>query len=164
MEFGQITSGLAGMAILGTVFGVVVRSWQSIKNFCNSMMGIFVIHAHLEDETTAKAVLTHLVRHYRRSASGQRTFAGRHDSFRDGKYGHIPFELFGNRTILFWRGWLPFWFVVQEEKQDNGKSGSSVIYWGAKPKADFKACLVFFRFTLDVEAIVRDGGERASGQ
>ena len=31
----------------------------------------------------------------------------------------------------------------------------SVIYWGAKPKADFKACLVFFRFTLDVEEIVR---------
>src|SRR5262249_6963919 len=64
-------------------------------------------------------------------------------------------ELLGNRTILFWRGWLPFWFVVQEEKQDSSKSGSSVIYWGAKPKSDFKACLLFFRYTLDVEGIIR---------
>jgi hypothetical protein len=143
------------MAILGTVFGIVVRSWQSIKNFCSSVMGIFVIHAHLDDEATARAVLTHLVRRYRRSGSGQRTFGGRHDAFRDGKYGLIPYELLGNRTLLFWRGWLPFWFVVREEKQDAGKAGSSVIYWGARPKADCKACLVFFRFALDVEEIIR---------
>ena len=155
MEFGHLTSGLAGMAILGTVIGVVVRSWQSIKNFCNSVMDIFIIRAHLEDETTAKAVLTHLIRRYPRSGSGQRTFGGRHDAFRDGKYGHIPYELLGDRTLLFWRGWLPLWFVVKEEKQDAGKTGGSVIFWGAKPKADFKACLVFFRFTVDVEAIVR---------
>jgi hypothetical protein len=156
MEIGHLTSGLAGMAILGTVFGVVVRSWQSIKNACGSLMGIFVIHAHLEDETTARAVLTHLVRQYRRTGSGQRTYGGRHDCFRDGRYGHIPYELLGSRTLLFWRGWLPFWFVVQEEKQEAGKpGGSSVIYWGSKPKADFKAGLVFLRFTLDVEQIVR---------
>jgi hypothetical protein len=155
MDPGSITSGLAAMAILGTVFGVVVRSWQSIKNVCNSLMGLFVIHAHLDDETTARAVLTYLVRRYRRSRSGQRTFGGRHDSFRDGKYGHIPFELLGNRTILFWRGWLPFWFVVQEDKNDASKSGTSVIYWGSRPKTGFKACLVFFRSTVDVEEIVR---------
>ncbi len=155
MDIGPITSGLAGMAILGTVFGVVLRSWASIKNFCSSMLGIFIIHAHLDDETTARAVLTHLVKHYRRSGSGQRTFGGRHDCLRDGKYGHICYELLGNRTLLFWRGWLPFWFAVQEEKPDAGKNAGSVIYWGAKPKADFKACLVFFRYTLDVEGIVR---------
>src|SRR6516165_9077793 len=155
MELGQITSGLAGLAILGTVFGVVNRRWQSIKNFCSSVMDIFVIHAHLDDDTTARAVLTHLVRHYRRSGSGQRTFGGRHDCFRDGRYGHIPYELLGNRTVLFWRGWLPFWFVVQEEKQDAGKSGGGVIYWGSRPKPDVKACLVYFRGTLDVEGIVR---------
>jgi hypothetical protein len=154
MDIGHITSGLAGMAILGTVFGIVVRSWQSIKNFCNSLMDVFIIRAHLDDETTAKAVLTYLVRHYARSGGGQRTFGGRHDAFRDGKYGHIPYELLGDRTLLFWRGWLPFWFVVREEKQD-AKSGSSIIYWGTKPKADVKACVVFFRFTLDVEDIVR---------
>jgi hypothetical protein len=154
MDIGHITSGLAGMAILGTVFGIVVRSWQSIKNFCNSVMDIFVIRAHLDDETTARSVLSYLVKHYPRSGSGQRTFGGRHDAFRDGRYGYIPYELLGDRTLLFWRGWLPFWFVVREEKQDAGKSGS-IIYWGAKPKADFKACLVFFRFTIDVEEIIR---------
>lgn len=143
------------MAVLGTVFGVVVRSWQSIKQYGNSLLGIFVIQAHLDDETTAKAVLNYLVKHYRRSGGGQRTYGGRHDCFRDGRYGHIPYELLGNRTILFWRGWLPFWFVVQQEKADANKSGGSVIYWGAKPKEDIKACLVYFRSTLDVEAILR---------
>jgi ATPase family associated with various cellular activities (AAA) len=155
MDFRQLTSGLAMLTILATVFGVVLRSWQSIKNCCNSVIGVFVIHAHLDDETTARAVLTYLVRRYPRSRGGQRTFGGRHDSFRDGKYGHIPYEVLGNRTMLFWRGWLPFWFVVREEKQDAGKSGGSVIYWGSRPKTDFKACLVFFRFTLDVEEIIR---------
>ena len=32
-----------------------------------------------------------------------------------------------------------------------------MIYWGGKPKPDMKASLVFFRGTVDVEAIVRAG-------
>ena len=64
-------------------------------------------------------MLAHLVRTYRRSAVGQRTFGGRHDSFRDGKFGHVPFEFFGGHRVLFWSAGLPFWFNVTTEKAED---------------------------------------------
>ena len=45
---------------------------------------------------------------------------------RDGRYGLIPYELFGNRTLIFWNGWFPFLFTnQQEQKAATGNTGGS---------------------------------------
>jgi hypothetical protein len=147
---------LAGFAVLGTVFGVVLRGWTTIKGFVHSAFRLVVTQVHLQDEATSQAVLAHLVRTYRRSALGEKTFGGKHESFRDGKFGHVPFEFFGGHRVLFWVGRAPLWFNVTEEKSDKG---GSVIFWGTKPKASMKASLSFLRGTVDVEAIVRAASE-----
>ncbi len=141
MKLETIAPMLAGFAILGTVFGVVLRGWSSIKGFINGAFRLVVTQVHLKDEATAWAVLSYLVRNYERSMMGEKTFGGYHESFRDGKFGHVP----------FWVGRRPLWFNVTEEKAEQG----GVIYWGNKPKANMKASLSFFRGTVDVEAIVR---------
>ena len=143
---------LAGFAILGTVLGMVLRGWSTIKGFVHTLFRLVVTQVHLQDDATSQAVLAHLVRTYRRSALGERTFGGRHESFRDGKFGHVPFEFFGGHRILFWVGRAPLWFNVTTEKSDD----KTVIVWGTKPKANTKASLSFFRWTVNVEAIVRD--------
>ena len=33
---------------------------------------------------------------------------------RDGRYGLVPYELFGNRTLILWNGWFPFLFTNQQ--------------------------------------------------
>lgn len=146
---------LAGFAILGTVLGVVLRGWSSIRGWLQRCMGYLFVHAHLDDEVTIKAVLAYLMATYPRNKSGEKTFGGRCDSFRDGKYGHIPFELLGNRSLLFWKGWIPFWFSVQAVKEDPKGAGGNVIYWGSKPKETSKASVVFLRRTLDVDEIIK---------
>lgn len=143
---------LAGFAVLGTVLGMVLRGWSSIKGFASTLFRLVVTQVHLKDGATAQAVLAHLIRTYTRSALGERTFGGRHESFRDGKYGHVPFEFFGGHRVLIWVGRAPLWFNVAAEKSDD----KTVIYWGTKPKADMKASLSFVRGTVDVEAIVRE--------
>ena len=153
MKLETIAPMLAGFAILGTVFGVVLRGWSSVKGFVYSIFRLIVTQVHLQDEATAQAVLAHLIRNNKRSTLGEKTFGGKHESFRDGKFGHVPFEYFGGHRILFWVGWRPLWFNVTEEKAESG--GGNVIYWGGKPKANMKASLSFFRGTVDVEAIVR---------
>lgn len=148
---------IAGFAILGTVIGFMVRGWSIISSFFKSCLHAFFIHAHLEDETTARAVLAHLVNRYRRVKSGDRMYGAKHESLKDGKYGHISFEVFGTRSMLFRAGWTPFWFSVQQDS-DTKKEGNSggVIYWGSRPPPKFKACIIFLRFTLDVEKVVAD--------
>ncbi len=155
MKGEMIAPLLAGFAVLGTVLGMVLRGWTSIKGFVHSMFRLVVTQVHLQDEATSQAVLAHLVRTYTRSTLGEKTFGGKHESFRDGKFGHIPFEFFGGHRVLFWIGWVPLWFNVTEEKNDKG----GVIYWGNKPKANMKASLSFLRGTVDVEAIVRAASE-----
>lgn len=156
MKLETIAPMLAGFAILGTVLGMVLRGWSSIKGFVNSAFRLVVTQVHLEDDTTAQAVLAHLIRSYKRSTLCEKTFGGKHESFRDGKFGHVPFEFFGGHRILFWIGRAPLWFNVTEEKSPEG---GSVIYWGGKPKANMKASLSFFRGTVDVEAIVKAASE-----
>src|SRR5438067_3653906 len=152
LRLETIAPVLAGFAILGTVLGVVLRGWSAIKGFVHSLFRLVVTQVHLQDDATSQAVLAHLVRTYKRSALGERTFGGRHESFRDGKFGHVPFEFFGGHRVLFWVGRAPLWFNVAAEKSDD----KTVIYWGGKPKANMKASLSFLRGTVDVEAIVRD--------
>jgi|GEM_PF-539724 len=156
MKLETVAPMLAGFAILGTVLGMVLRGWSSIKGFVNSAFRLVVTQVHLQDEATSQAVLAHLIRIYKRSTLCEKTFGGKHESFRDGKFGHVPFEFFGGHRILFWIGRAPLWFNVTEEKSSEQ---GSVIYWGGKPKANMKASLSFFRGTVDVEAIVKAASE-----
>jgi hypothetical protein len=151
MKVEAIAPLLAGFAILGTVLGMVLRGWSSIKGFVNSTFRLIVTQVHLQDDATSQAVLARLIRNHKRSMLGEKTFGGRHESFRDGKFGHVPFEFFGSHRVLFWVGWKPLWFNVIAEKPEGG----NVIYWGGKPKANMKASLSFFRGTVDVEAIIK---------
>ena len=141
-ETPTFATSLAGLAVIGTVFGFVIRGWSSIRNFLQSCMSVLVVTARLYDETTTTAVLAYLVRNHAYLA-GEKTYGGRHDCFRDGKYCHIPFELFGVKTLTFLRGWLPFWFIIQKPAADESKK--EVIYWGSKPKDRLVASLMFLR-------------------
>jgi hypothetical protein len=152
-ELQSYASSLAGLAILGTVFGFVIRGWATIRSFFQNSIAIFLVTARLDDETTTTAVLAYLIRKYAHT-SGERTYGGRHDCFMDGKYGHIPFEMFGVRTLTFWRDWLPFWFVIQKPSADEGKK--EIIFWGSKPKDRLVASIMFFRWTLDTDEIVKE--------
>ena len=147
---------LAAFAVLGTVFGVVLRGWSSIKGFINTAFRMVVTQVHLQDDATAQAVLAHMIRNYKRSTMCEKTFGGRHESFRDGKFGHVPFEFFGGHRVLFWIGRVPLWFNVKEEKSEQA---GSVIYWGGRPRANMKASLSFFRGTVNVEAIIREASD-----
>ncbi|MCE9561307.1 MAG: AAA family ATPase [Planctomycetes bacterium] len=160
MKLETIAPMLAGFAILGTVLGMVLRGWSSIKGFVNSAFRLIVTQVHLQDDSTSQAVLAHLIRNYKRSTLCEKTFGGRHESFRDGKFGHVPFEFYGGHRILFWVGRVPLWFNVTTEKADEG----SVIYWGGKPKANMKSSLSFFRGTINVEEIIRAGSSTRNQQ
>src|SRR5262245_18100780 len=86
MKLETIAPLLAGFAVLGTVFGVVLRGWTSIKGLINSVFRIVLTQVHTQVEATSQAVLAHLIRKYKRSTMCEKTFGGRHESFRDGKH------------------------------------------------------------------------------
>jgi hypothetical protein len=148
----RIAAFLAGFAIIGTVMGVVVRGWSSFKNFLQGLTRIVIAEVAIDDEATSQAILAYLVKNYRRSYFGVRTFGGRHECFRTGQYGHVPFELFGNKNLIFWNGWFPFWFNVQVEK---GDEKTQIICWGNKPKQATRSSISYIRKTVNMEQIIK---------
>ena len=143
---------IATGAVLGTVFGVVIKGWKSIKEFFSSFTSIFITHIEFDDERTSKIVLSYLIQNYKRYQPRRRVFSGRHDSFRNGKFGHISFEMF-NQTLMFWNGWIPFWYVLKKEQQTE-ENKTSFICWDKPETPPLKATLVFWRFTIDADKII----------
>lgn len=157
MQLDNITSIIAGFAIVGTVFGVIVRGWTSIKAFFMTCRGYILHEIKLEDEATRKAVLSYLVNKYKFSFSAERTYGSKQENLRNGKYGHIPYEELGTKNITFWRGFVPFWFVVKAPPAATEKS--AVIHWGNKPK-DLPVCSVtFVRGTINPDKLVGEACE-----
>src|SRR5262245_17285286 len=69
---------------------------------------------------------------------------------RDGPYGPVTSQAYGNRTLSLWNGWLPFLFSNQfENKAAASKSESS----GNGMKV--YSTITFIRGTLDVEKILK---------
>ena len=159
MNVGSVASVVAVSAILGTVAGFVVKGWVSIKSFFKACSSLFVSEIHLEDEATCRAIISYLVKNKKRSKFGARTFGGKYENFRNGKYGHIPFEFFGGKRVFFWHRWFPLVYNVVIEKENDKKGGGGVIYWGNKPKEDVKASLIYLRGTIDVEKIIKEASE-----
>jgi hypothetical protein len=151
----SIAPMIAGFAVLGTVFGIIIRGWTSIKNAFASMASIFIVHVDLNDDVTYKVVLAYLLKKYRRNKSGKRIYSSTHDSFRDGKFGHIPYELFGKQTLVFWNGIIPFLFRIREETNDLEKK---FISWG-DPKVKFLASIIYFRYTLNLDKIINESSK-----
>ena len=70
---------------------------------------------------------------------------------RDGRYGLIPYEVFGNRSLILWSGLVPFIFSNQQEKKTNGKGDNS-----NSNATKIYSTLTFVRGTLNVEKILKD--------
>ncbi len=104
----DFTKFLAGSA----VFGLIAGFWGRIKTVAWKIVNLFVQQVELLDENTATAVVGHLIRNYRRSQLYDKTYSAAYEHTTDGKYGMIPYELFGKRDIIFWNRWAPFLFTT----------------------------------------------------
>jgi len=64
------------------------------------------------------------------------------------RYGLVPYEQFGNRTLILWAGWVPVPVHQPAGKQDpqQGENSSS------SDKVKVYSTLTFVRGTVDVRA------------
>ena len=63
------------------------------------------------------AVVAYLVTHFKRSRNYDRMYGASWEYQRDGRYGLVPYELFGVRSLILWSGWFPFLFNNQVESK-----------------------------------------------
>lgn len=143
-----------GLAAGGAALGMLASMWGKIKGFAWRAFGLLVQRVELPSESAHEAVIAYLIAHFKRSRNYDRMYGAAREYQRDGRYGLIPYELFGNRTLIFWNGWFPFLFSnAQEQKHAGSKTGSSDTPSGV---AKVHSTLTFIRGTLDVEKILTE--------
>jgi hypothetical protein len=135
----------------GAVVGLVAACWAKIKAICWRFVSLFLQQVEIQDEHTGTALVDYVIRHHKHSRYYDKVYGSFNEHTTDGKYGLVPFELLGKRSILFWSGWFPFIYAAGGGSRPQG-SGSTASTTGGGA-----GCTVtFLRGTLDVERILKD--------
>lgn len=146
----EIWNYMAGGAALGVIAGL----WSRIKDFVWKVGSFFIQRVELHTEQVHDSVVAHLFKNYPRSRLYERMYGASYEHHRNGKYGLVPYEQFGNRSVLFWRGWRPFWFsnAVEQKARSSGSNNQG----GGNDATKVFSTITFLRGSLDVETLVRD--------
>jgi ATPase family associated with various cellular activities (AAA) len=139
------------LAGAGAVFGFAASMWSKVQSIAWRIMNIAVQRIEIPTQAGHEAVTAYLISKFKRSRNYDRMYGASWEFQRDGRYGLIPYEQFGNRTLILWNGWFPFLYSNQQEaksttKQDNHNSNATKVY----------STLTFIRGTLNVEKILQE--------
>src|SRR2546421_153628 len=100
----------------GAAFGLIAGFWGKIKEFLWKVVSLLVQRVEIHSEAAHDALIAYLVAHYPRSRMYERMYGGAREYHRDGRYGLVPYELFGLRSVVFWNRCWPFVFSNAVEK------------------------------------------------
>src|SRR5581483_9579390 len=79
----------------GAALGLVAGLWDKIKAFAWRAFNLFVQQVEIPSEAAHEAVIAHLIACYQRSRAYDRMYGATFEHQRDGRYGLIPYEVFG---------------------------------------------------------------------
>lgn len=144
-----------GLLAGGAALGLVASMWSKIKGFAWRLIGMLVQRVEIPTEQGHEALVAFLVANFKRSKNYDKMYGASWEYQRDGRYGLVPYEVFGNRALILWNGWFPFLFTNQvENKAASGKPNGDSS--GGSSGMKIFSTLVFVRGTLDVEQLLRD--------
>jgi ATPase family associated with various cellular activities (AAA) len=139
----------------GAAIGLIAGFWDKIKSFVWRVVCLFIQQVEIPTETAHEALVSYLIAHYPRSRAYDRMYGASYEYQRDGRYGLVPYELFGHRTIVFYNGWFPFLFSNEQEKKNKSAGGQNQSGQSSSETAKVYSTLTFVRGTLDVEDLLR---------
>ena len=141
----------------GAALGLVAGLWDKIKAVAWRALNLFVQQIEVPTQAAHEAVIAYLVAHFRRSRAYDRMYGATYEHHRDGRFGLVPYEVFGHRTIIFWNGPFPFLFAnAQEKRTKPGGTANTSPHAPTADAAKVYSTITFVRGTLDVETILRE--------
>lgn len=138
----------------GAALGVLAACWEHVKGFSWRLIGLLIRRIEIPSEAAHQALISHLVKHYPRYRNYDSMFGADYEHQRDGRYGLVPYELFGNRSVVFWSGWWPFVFSNAHEGRSKGGGQQQGDSSGGPMKV--YSTVTYLRGTLDFEALMKE--------
>ncbi|MFO0880894.1 MAG: AAA family ATPase [Gemmataceae bacterium] len=142
---------LRNLVFGGAALGMLATCWDYIKGFTWRITGLLIRRIEIPSEAAHQALISYLVKHFKRYRNYDSMFGADYEHHRDGRYGLVPYEQFGNRTVVFWSGWWPFLFSNAMEnrpkagQQSNDSSGGPIKVYST---------VMFLRGTVNFEQLI----------
>lgn len=151
---------LKGSAIIG-IIGVIVGFWEKIKAVLWKILSIGIQRTEIKTEEAHDAVIAYLVKNNKKLSTYDKAYGATNETFRNGKYGLVPFEKFGTNSIIFLTEkkyvfglcGLPFLFNhVEENKTQENR------YQEQQNEKTFSS-ITSFRGTLNIDKIIEEASK-----
>jgi hypothetical protein len=150
---------MAGGALIG-MLGMIAGFWTRVKGIIWRVLALFVQRVEFPTEEAHNAIVAYLIKHYKRSRTYDRMYGAWYAHRRDGRYGLIAYEQFGTRSMIFWRGWIPFFYSNAVEAKARTKQGNNNS--GGDDSAKVYSTLTFVRGTINVEQVLLESCNAAN--
>jgi hypothetical protein len=146
--------GGLGLAAVGAALGMVASMWTKAKDVVWRVIGLVIRRVEIPSQVAHDAVTSYLISKYRRSRNYDRVYSAAWECQRDGRYGLIPFEQFGFRTLIFWK-WrvFPLIYTNQAEKKTNKTAAEQQANNNV---TKIYGTLIYVRGTIDVDEILKE--------
>jgi AAA+ superfamily predicted ATPase len=149
---------LKGSAIVAFVIGF----WDKIKTLLWMLLSTFIQKAEIKTEDTHNEVVGYLVNNFKKRKSYDKVYGSQYESFRNGKYGLVPYEKYGENLMIFFSQKkflkfvrLPFVFsktsvTFLNSESNNNQNDTDKTY----------SYIISIRGTVDVASIVEEAIRR----
>jgi len=154
----EISNFLVGGAALGLIAGF----WTKIKAVLWRGANLFVQQVEVPSEAAHHAIVAYLIAHFQRSRQYDQMYGATYEHQRDGRYGLIPYEIYGSRNMVFWNGWWPFLYRNEVERKAKNNAGKNNDNNSNNDASKVFSTITFLRGTVDVEAILRNACDKVN--
>lgn len=143
-------NSIFGLAGIGAVFGFVASAWGKIKDVAARFIGLFIITVEV-DQDLSNYLCGWLMKNCSRWGNYEKTYTSCWEFWRDRRrYGNIASEIYGNRSMLVWYGWMPLYFSVSGRSSGGENKPAQVTM----PGQDTVFRLYFLRYTINIDQIM----------
>jgi hypothetical protein len=144
---------LRNIALGGAALGILTACWDYIKSFAWRIVSLLIRRVEIPSEAAHQALIAYLVAKYPRWRNYDSMYGADFEHMRNGRYGLVAYEQFGNRSVIFWNGWFPFVFNNAQETKPKGGQQSSDSSGGP---TKIYSTLTFLRGSVDVERVLKE--------
>lgn len=88
---------LKGSAIVAFIVGF----WDKIKTLLWMLLSTFIQKTEIKTEDAHNEVVGYLVKNFKSRKSYDKVYGSQYESFRNGKYGLVPYEKYGENLMIF---------------------------------------------------------------
>src|SRR5215210_164674 len=141
----------AGGALIG-ILGVIAGFWSKVKGILWRVANLFVQQVEIPTEEAHNALVAFLIARYKRSRMYDRMYGAWYAHRRDGRYGLVAYEQYGTRSMIFWNGWVPFFYgnAVEAKARQNKQPANA----DNEDATKVFSTITFVRGCLNVEKVL----------